>query len=222
MEVVFAYLAIAEDNDWMSRLPKRKVPQAHSAGFTLLEVMIVLVVVVAMSGFMITKLADPGRDARRFVNNFSLVTKQVQYQAKLYNTTYRLVIDLDINKLDGIGQRYWVERSAVSGIVLESEPVASADGQGDATVYEMDDRIFKEIKTFPEIVKVDEVELTRRKEPIREGRAYIYFLPQGMVDEAAIHLSYKEEKKWTLVTNPMSGQSDLVGKRITLKEVRSR
>ncbi|MEZ4872282.1 MAG: prepilin-type N-terminal cleavage/methylation domain-containing protein [Bdellovibrionales bacterium] len=219
--VCFANLQIQPDNDEMSLLRRRTTVLQNSKGFTLLEVMVVLVLVATLSGFMVTRLANPSREMKRFVVKFSLVTGRIQYQAKLFNTTYRLVLDLDENELDGIPQRYWIEKSTATGVVMESEPEKAKEEQGESSIFEMDTKIFKEVQQFPPGLKLTQVELTRRNRPITEGRAYIYFLPQGMVDEAAIQLNYDENKFYTIITNPMSGKSDLVPRQVPLKEVRN-
>ena len=58
----------------------------------------------------------------------------------------------------------------------------------------------------------------------KDGKAYIHFFPQGIIEEAAIHISNgkKGEAGWTITYNSLTGKGHIIDKYIPLKNLRDR
>jgi general secretion pathway protein H len=54
---------------------------------------------------------------------------------------------------------------------------------------------------------------------VSSGKAFIYFFPQGFVTRAAIHISDKKTKKFTISVHPLTGQGYAVQEYVSLKEI---
>lgn len=85
----------------------------------------------------------------------------------------------------------------------------------------MDGSYTKKIPELPGGIRFEKVELTRLKNPVTVGRAFIHYLPQGLVDEAAIHIKGGETQAWTIAIHPLTGKAEVISKTVDLKEIKS-
>ncbi|NJM10261.1 MAG: type II secretion system protein, partial [Bdellovibrionaceae bacterium] len=79
----------------------------------------------------------------------------------------------------------------------------------------------KKLPELPAGIRFEKVELSRLKSPVTEGRAFIHYLPQGLVDEAAIHIKGSGAQAWTIAIHPLTGKAELISKPVALKELKS-
>ena len=56
---------------------------------------------------------------------------------------------------------------------------------------------------------------------VSEGRVYIYFFPQGYVQESAIHLTNRDTLNWTLVIQGLTGRVNIFDKYRSLEDFKS-
>ena len=197
-----------------------------SKGFTLIEVMIVLVILASVLGAAISKMNNPNQTAMSTIRNFNQIFKEIQFASKLQNTTYRMVIDMGFPGKEDNTQSYWIEIATKKGIQLSGESVEDRlkqdpDNKDMKADFEMHTKIIKEKQTLPSIVIFDEVELPGDKASIKEEKAYIYFLPQGLVTSAAIHINILEKKK-TVTVNPLTGKGTVLNSYVSLKDIMDR
>ncbi len=68
---------------------------------------------------------------------------------------------------------------------------------------------------------IDKVELTRVKGPVVRGKAFIHYLPQGLVDEAAVHIKGEKGQAWTISIHPLTGRAEVIAKPVSLEDLRS-
>lgn len=134
---------------------------SSSRGFTMLEIMLVLFLIVGMLSLVIPRISigdNLGSVARRWVG----ALKSFQEMAMMTQKTVRLYVDVD----QGM---YW--------------PMV-IDGKEEKIPL---DPIWAMPITLPETIRFADIQVgTTRKE---SGRAEIFFYPNGRIDQATVHLT---------------------------------
>ena len=157
-----------------------------SAGFTLLEISLVLLIMGVILTLVLPRLRDPGRaellsQSKRLVNIFKLLRSE----AVLNGYAYRLNYDLD-------AQRYWVtadESADLGDFVHELGSLARGTQLTDPV-------------GFTDIV------MPTLAGKVNQGQIYTVFYPDGSVDPTVIHLATPREA-YTLWLNPMNGRLNI-------------
>lgn len=195
-------------------------------GFTLIEVMVVLAIIGGILVTIAPRLIDKNSTMKSTVRAFASTTREIHNAARLFNSTYRLVIDMN----DEEGHSYWIE-SAPGNIPLlteeqeknEKDTLLKADQEEKEKkrAFSEDARILKRKVTLPRGLYFNEIEYGNRSNSINEGKAYIHFLPQGLVEEAVIHLTDRKTLNWTIAIHPITGLADLFDGKKMLKELRA-
>src|ERR1043165_5405920 len=134
---------------------------ASSGGFTMLEIVLVLFLIVGMLSLVIPRLAigdNLGSVGRKWVG----ALKSFQELAMMYQKTVRLYVDIDRGM-------YWP-------MVME----------GNEEKIPLDPTWAMPI-TLPETIRFADVQIgTTRRET---GRMEIFFYPNGRIDQAIVHLT---------------------------------
>ncbi len=192
---------------------KTKFPsiKASNKGFTLLEVMVVMAIIIGIVAIVITNLQPPGRSVRADIRNILVIAKRLNQQAQLDGKMYRIVFDL--NNEQGV---YWVE-SANRKTAGSANPTATPFGGGsdsdekDPRDFALDARILKSKAKLPKGFRFLKIILVDQDLAFEEGVGYVHFFPQGLADAAIIQIANEDESfSWTLVTNPLSGNIQLI------------
>ena len=195
------------------------------AGFTLIEVMIVLVIVGGMTGMVISRMGGRRDELRAALRNLTVVIKTLHEDARLRSKTYRLVI-----KMGGKQSSYSIE-STTSDVVLKTAEEKEAlekkkkDKGKEASKefsdgFSEDKSIMKKEKPLPKDFFFNSLEQADMKQVQTEGAGYIYFFPQGLTQESVIEITDKEKKmEWSIYVSPLSGEARLYSKFIKLSEV---
>ena len=158
-----------------------------SAGFTLLEISLVLLIMVVVLMLALPRLRDPGRadlmaQSKRLVNIFRLLRSE----AVLNGYAYRLNYDIS-------AQRYWVtadESADLGDFVKELGQLARGT-------------------QLKEPVGIADVVLPTLAGKVNQGQIYTVFYPDGSIDPTVIHLATPKEA-YTLWLNPMNGRLNMV------------
>ncbi|MCK6556710.1 GspH/FimT family pseudopilin [Candidatus Binatia bacterium] len=153
------------------------------AGFTLLEISLVVLILGVMLTLLLPRLRDPGRaeldaQARRLM----LVFRLLRSEAVLNGSAYRLNYDLD-------QQRYW----------------AMPQEGGDLMDFARDMGSLARGTQLVAPVGIADVVLPTLVGKVAEGQVYTVFYPDGSVDPTVIHLGNGREA-YTLWLNPMNGR----------------
>lgn len=200
------------------------VRDKRASGFTLIEIMVVLVIIGTVIATIAPKLVDRKMRMRESVRKLATLTREIHNASRLYNATYRLVIKMDDKK----GHSYTVE-SAPGNVTLLTEDQAEAEAKANSgknkedlpkSDFSEDARVLKRPEELPKGFYIGSVEYGNRKEEISEGVAYIHFFPQGLTEEAVIHLTDKKSLNWTIALHPITGRADLYEKDVSIKELR--
>lgn len=194
-------------------------------GFSLVEIMVVLAIIGGLLVMITPRLQDKRSAIQGAVREIATLTREVHNHARLFNSTYRLVIEMNPEE----GHTYWIE-SAPGNIALMSEEQAKENANlseeeraklQERTGFSEDSRILKKRQSLPRGLFFGGVEYGNRLEAINEGRAYIHFFPQGLTEEAVIHLTDQKTLNWSLALHPITGVCDIFDGKKTLKDLRA-
>ncbi len=189
-------------------------------GFTLIEVLIVLAIIATIMAVAAPRLFRSNVNIRSIVHKISVQAREVRNRARLTNSTYRIVI-----QMDGESQQYWVERAngpqPIDPKAIEEALAREKDKSEGAPppAFQEDKSVIKERISLPKNLRFASVETNSQPNPITTGQAYIHFFPQGFVEASAIQITDGQKLTWTLLLNPLTGQADVIEKALTLKEV---
>ena len=189
-------------------------------GFTLIEVMIVIAIMVALIALGAGRMLKKDGNPKPVLRHLTVLVKEIRNHARLFNSTYRLCLRLD----DG-QEAYWVEKGN-GGVLLDPEKIAEdmkhpdkkPDKDAPPPMFQMDKSMLKKERTLPKNLHFAQVETANTADPVKTGVAYIHFFPQGIMEAAAIQLTDKKNI-WTLVFNPLTGQADVMDKAVSLKDL---
>lgn len=163
--------------------PIRKTPGC--AGFTLLELSLVLLIMLVVIGLFLPRFRDPARSeleaqSHRLVLTFRLLRNE----AVLNGYAYQLNYDLD-------QQRYWVTPADTAAVDL-------ADFARDAGALARGTKLEQPIG-------IVDVVLPTLAGKVSQGQIYTLFYPDGSIDPTVIHLANGRDSM-TLWLNPMNGR----------------
>ncbi len=199
-----------------------------NAGFTLIEVMTVIFIIAIVMGLGARRLFDSTTAMRSGIRKLAIMTRDLRNQARLTGSTMRFAIQLDEPQKNQKGQVYSIE-SAPGNVTLLSEELRQElekktsiqrEDEKPKEAFSADTRILKKPEKLPRGLYFESVELASRKEPLVEGKAYIHFFPQGLAEEAVIHLTDHKTLNWTIAINPLTGRATVYERKLTLKEIR--
>lgn len=191
-------------------------------GFTLIEVMIVLALVGALIGYGAPRLFKKQSNIKSVARHFLVLSREIRNKARLSNSTYRLVIQMEPNN-----EKYWVEKANgpqtidMESIEREREQRKSKykDDNAPRPLFQIDKSLTKKEQTLPDGLHFGQVETVNTKAPLNSGTAYIHFFSEGFVEAAAIQITDGNKLTWTLVFNPLTGQADIIEKAQSLKDI---
>jgi general secretion pathway protein H len=195
------------------------------AGFSLLEIAIVLVIIGAIFAIASNKLFDKKVDTRKVFREFVIAGKDLRSKAKLFNLTYRLAFQLDADN-----QSWWVEKSTHGGLIDKQKDedarekaketfATTGENESRPSEFQPDTTIFKKKQVLPAGFRFVQIESGTQDTLLTDGLAYIHFFSQGLIETAAIQIEDAKKNIWTLVYNPITGQTDIIPEAKLLKDL---
>ncbi len=197
--------------------------------------MVVLAILAATMGLVVQRIDNRNNQMRAAVRDLAGLTRDLHNKSRLQGVTYRIVIDMKEGPESNEPHSFWVEKAS-GAILLTSEQMkkslaerqreerdrlqGSQDTASSPGGFAPDTSIFKEPKRLSPPLVFEAVEIVGLDAPVQEGLAYIYFFPQGLSQEAAIHLRFSETGRWTVATNPLTGRSDILNRHVPLSDLR--
>jgi general secretion pathway protein H len=193
----------------------------NKRGFTLMEIMIVLAIMSGLLVLGVRGFQNPGTNIRNVVRNLTVVIKEVRTQARLKGRTHRIVFNMGKTPKDI--HTYSVESAegqvlALTEKTLEEQANLSED-ERPANPFQPNDRVLKKPKELPGKIYFGGIETSARPTSADKGVAYIYFSPEGLVEQSVIQITNRDKLTWSLIINPLTGQTDIVEKAISLKDL---
>lgn len=213
-------------------LKKNKFETTHTKGFTLIEILIVLLIIAGVFALFVPRFfSKSDRALRSEIRKLSLLAKDVRNRALLTKNTHRIVFSMKKE-----GATYTVEE-AEGKILLDSneEREKLINRKKEFTASELEEyeknnpfqKVPKYSKNgpleFPNNLTIKQIELQGIKEKFTSGDVEIYFMPEGFVELAVIQVQTKDEAlKWTLVTSPLIGLMDVFEGHLALETIEDR
>jgi len=184
--------------------------------FSLLEMMLVLAIIGGIIALGLGRIRKRDNDIKKVAREFYVLGKEIRNQARLKNSTYRLVIQLDEGQ-----QQYWVESAqGFQGRIDEEAQEKLKEEERSPEVFQKDNSVIKaDTKKLPNGLYFKAVE-TLDKEPTSVGIARIYFFSNGFVETAAVQITDREKATWTLIYHPLTGQADIIPEERSLRDVK--
>ena len=153
----------------------------RSAGFTLIETMVVVLLLGTFFSMAMPRLLGTGdANLRRASRGVITTIRYLHSRAAFEKRLYRLSFDLKAGQ-------YWAE-------VLEGSE------------YRHDTNFSSARRELPSGISFLDIQTERTQGKVMPGRdAFIFFMPNGTVDSAVIHLKADRGAFFTLSTNPYTG-----------------
>jgi len=199
-------------------------------GFTLIEVMIVLVIVTGVISMSMPYMTSRNSQTKAFLRELTVLSRDLHTKAKLQGVVYRLVIDMgESDAYNPQPQSFWVEKSVGKAVIKESEEEKTLAHEQDRDDrkkpdprgFQVDTSVIKQKREPPKGLRFERIELSRSKSPLTKGKAFIHYLPEGLVDETAIQIKGDRGQNWTISIHPLTGKAELLSREVSLKEIKS-
>lgn len=194
----------------------------NDKAFSLLEIAVVLSIIGAIIALAAPRLFDRKSETRRVFRDFIVAGKDIKSRAKMTGNTYRLAFDLNEKS-----QSWWVEKST-RVTVLDKAAIEKAqqaekselkDSEAPPPDFQLDPAFFKSKQRMPDGFKFKQIESGTVDFIYTEGMGYIHFFPQGLIETSAIQIEDPKKNVWTLVFNPLTGQTDVIPEAKQLKDL---
>ena len=154
------------------------------AGFTLLEITLVIVIISVVITIVMPRLRDTGKaEMQAQAHRLQMVFRLLRSEAVLNGAAYRLNYDLD-------RERYWVTPDEAGSDLADFARSFGSLGRG------------TQIQDPVEIMDIDLPTLAGK---IGQGQIFTVFYPDGSIDPTIIHIG-DGKMAYTLYVNPMSGR----------------
>ena len=193
-------------------------------GFSLLEITVVLTIIAAIFGLVGKGFFDKKADTRKVLRDFMIAGKDLRTRAKLNGTTYRLAFELDKG-----AQSWWVEKSNHGSLIdrkkyeeareKAKQTFAKGEPEKKTSEFQPDTSIFKKKQVLPPGYSFIHIESGTQDLVVTDGLAYIHFFSQGLVETSAIQLEDNKKNIWTIIYNPITGQTDMIPEAKLLKDL---
>ena len=154
------------------------------AGFTLLEITLVIVIISVVITIVMPRLRDTGKaEMQSQAHRLQMVFRLLRSEAVLNGAAYRLNYDLD-------RERYWVTPDEAGSDLADFARSFGSLGRG------------TQIQDPVEIMDIDLPTLAGK---IGQGQIFTVFYPDGSIDPTIIHIG-DGKMAYTLYVNPMRGR----------------
>lgn len=181
-------LAGIDAGSWQLPIPPPARVDESEAGFTLLELTIVIAIFGVMLALTVPRLRDSARvELDAHSHRLAMTFKLVRNEAILQGVPFQINYDLD-------AQRYWI---------TSADPLNPED-----TAASTLGPLARGARLGPE-VGIADIVLPAAGAKVSQGRIYTVFYPDGTVDPTVIHLA-SARQAYTLYLDPMSARLRMV------------
>ena len=156
---------------------------------TLLEILVALTIIVGLMGMSVSFLKRGENQTKATFRKLLALNRQLDSFSRLKGEVYRLVIDLDEKK-----NSWWVEKKQ---LIPEEGELPREDFVKDSHFYE-------EPQKLPGALRFTSVESEEQNQPTTQGRAYIYYFPEGQFSLNLLNIK-GQKQQWSLLINRLRG-----------------
>ena len=188
-------------------------------GFTLIEIVIVLGLVVVIFGLVGRKMFSAGGQITDSFRFLSTLNRRLYTSARLHQETYRLVIKLDEKKPEEV----WVEKKLKKPQLSQETADEEKENLKEDEVKDFvkDPSFLEKPRKITPLLSIPLVENSHWQEGQTEGLVYVYYFPKGPGPEIAIHFKRPDnQKEWTLYFPPLQRELRLIKKNLSLKDIK--
>ena len=200
-------------------------------GFTLVEILIVLVLLAALTIVFGSRVSSIRTNHKSIVRHFKVLSRQLHTQAQLENATYRIVVSLgytpeELNLLrDGNPEEKEKLMEALDDEVQEGakrphvywvEKKETPEGD-----FLPDPKMMKKAKVLPPTLQFEKVlgdSTDWDKQDLPWAYYYFYHYPKGFTKAKVLQLRVKENYIWSLALHPLTGEVKIFDKEIEMDE----
>jgi len=163
-------------------MPTSRAGTSSEAGFTLIELAVVIVLIGVLLGLVVPRIPGVGRDRlETTAQHIAGLTRYLYNEAALTGQEHRLRIDFTANRIGGMRLEEDSELQALEGTGHSSE--------------------------LPDPVRVLDVVVRNSKQT--SGRCDVRILSMGWVEDTVIHLVGDHDRMLTLHLQPLTGLTDI-------------
>jgi len=207
---------------------KLRARRPNDRGFTLLELLIVSGLVIAIALVVVPSAQSAlGLQTREAASKMAAAIRAMYGESVLSGRTCRLVFDLEegaywpecaegrvrIVQMEESrrGQRYEAERRDRARNDLQAQAMQEIEAKSSFSALES--RMVRR-QELPEGVRFASVWTRHQPEPYTAGTAFLYFFPHGETERAYIHVARGDDDVYTVVVDPVTGRTRVLGERI--------
>lgn len=206
-------------------------PTANARGFTLLELLVVIGLVVALAMAVVPSIEGVmGVKTREEVGKIAGSIRAMYGEAALSGSTCRLVFDLDesswwpecgqgrvrVARKEESRRGARVEEEARDLAVSEEEKAARQQVEA-RKAFSSHQSTLAPVRRLPEGTFFDGVWTQHQTEPYTEGKAFLYFFPHGQTERAYIWVGHGDDV-YTVVVDPMTGRSKVSPEKLRVPD----
>lgn len=203
---------------------RKTPPRNRAAGFTLLEVIVVVALIALLTVFTLPQISSVFKASlRTAAREVASTSKEAYNAAVMTGRVHRMVFDLNKHE-------YWVE-SGPTDLMLDTEESKALeerrrkfgkdDDEKPNNPFSLDKTITRKKVSLPRGVEFVDIETEKDKAPQTEGLAYTHYFPHGLSEQTLIHLQDTSNHRITLHVAPLLGRTRMIEGTVSLKEVLS-
>lgn len=191
-------------------------------GLTLLEVLIVIFITAMAAGLTLnlfggTKRAKIKQETEKLIGTIRFAYNDAAYGRR----TNRLVFDIGENKywIESVGELF-ILKSPESEKNKKEKDKDEEEGASPPQFSELEDTLVKRVK-IDDVLKIRDIYIAHQEDILKDGKAFLYFFPNGETEQAVIHLSDKDEEiNYSILVNPITGRSKVEPSYVEIEDIR--
>ncbi len=178
---------------------KKPFNKTNIKGFTLLELLIALTLLVSTVIIGASFIKKKDNSIKKTFRRLVALNRQLDHFARLKRETYRLVINIDEKE-----NSFWVEKKLPENRIPQDSSVPENQSLPPSG-FIMDTDFFEKPQTLPGGLKFESLEVKGQERPVTNGKAYIYYFPEGQLSQALLKIKGKKVY-WSLFIDRLHGE----------------
>ena len=176
-----------------------------SQGFSLVEIMVVIVLMGLVTGTVLTRTAWKKNETKEFYKDLRHLSREIFLKARLKNSVYRMVFKIsDLEGEENPSVLVYAEARIGEEFEKDEDKLLKSVNFPESVIYKnfLSDLKENEEESVEEVREGEGEEGEERKE--RFFYRYIYFLPQGYVSPVALQVE-QNKRDFTFTIESLTG-----------------